>query len=112
MNRIKEIRLHQNMLQKDIESMLNIGRGTLSNYENEKRSLNPDLINRLCDIFGCTADYLLCRSDDPSPLISAEDLRLLQAYRAAPEHIRTALAAMLQLDEKETPAAQKERAAG
>lgn len=112
MNRIKEMRLHQNMLQKDIESMLNIGRGTLSNYENEKRSLNPELINRLCDIFGCTADYLLCRSDNPAPLISAEDLQLLQAYKAAPDHIRTAIAAMLQLDKKETPAAPKERAAG
>jgi len=112
MNRIKDLRSSQGLLQKDIETALNIGRSTLSNYENEKRSLNPDLINKLCDIFGVTADYLLCRSDNPSPVVLPDDLALLRAYRAAPDHIRTAIRSMLQMDEKDTQAAHEARAAG
>lgn len=112
MNRIRELRDDKNMTQNDLAAAMNCTKVTISRYETGQHEIDSATINRLCDIFDCTADYLLCRSDNPSPLISAEDLRLLQAYRAAPEHIRTAIAAMLQLDEKETPAAQKERAAG
>ena len=112
MNRIRELRDDKNMTQNDLAAAMNCTKVTISRYETGQHEIDSATINRLCDIFGCTADYLLCRSDDPSPLISAEDLRLLQAYKAAPDHIRAALAAMLQLDKKETPAAPKERAAG
>lgn len=113
MNRIRELRHNKGLLQKEIEKEINIGRGTLSNYENEKRSLTPALIGKLCDIFGVTADYLLCRSDNPAPQISPEDLALLQAYHTAPDHIQAAARSMLQVGEqKEAPAVPEARAAG
>lgn len=113
MNRIKELRHNKGLLQKDIEKEINIGRGTLSNYENEKRTLTPNLIGKLCDIFGVTADYLLCRSDNPAPQVSPEDLALLQAYHASPDHIQAAARAMLQVDtQREAPASPEARAAG
>ena len=59
-----------------------------------------------------TSDYLLCRSDNPSPVVLPEDLALLRAYHAAPDHICAAILAMLQLDGKEKPAAPESRAAG
>ena len=113
MNRIKELRLKNEWLQKDLEEKLNLGRGNISRYEKELISLSPDIISRLCDIFGVTADYLLCRSDNPAPQVSPEDLALLQAYHASPAHIQEAARAMLQVDAQPAAAASPEaRAAG
>lgn len=113
MNRIKDLRQEQGLLQRDIESALNIGRSTLSNYENEKRTLSPALINQLCDIFHVSADYLLCRSDVPDPYLSGEDAALIRAYHAAPENVRSAIDSLLQPGSgKEKPAGSEARVAG
>ena len=63
MNRIRELRIAHQMKQKELADILNVGQNSISNYEKEVRALDPDLINRLCEIFDCSADYLLCRSD-------------------------------------------------
>lgn len=63
MNRIRELRLERKMKQSELAVLLHTGRTAISNYELELRALDPDLINRLCEIFDCSADYLLCRSD-------------------------------------------------
>lgn len=101
MNRIKEIRQEQGLLQKDIETQLNLGRGTLSNYECEKRSLTPDLIGRLCDLFGCTADYLLCRSNVPLAVLTSEDAAILAAFHDAPVHVQDGIRALLNISAPE-----------
>ena len=43
------------------------------------------MINTLCEIFGVTADYLLCRSSAPTAAMTDEEAELLRAYRAASE---------------------------
>lgn len=58
-------------------------KSVISRYETERLGLDADLINRFCDLFGCTADYLLCRTESPLPVISDEDARILAAYHAA-----------------------------
>lgn len=63
MNRIRELRFENHMKQSELAKMLHVGPTAISNYELELRALDPDLINRLCEIFDCSADYLLCRSD-------------------------------------------------
>ena len=50
--------------------------------------MNPDTIFQVCDIFGCTADYLLGLSSRREPELSALDAQLLAAYHAAPPEIR------------------------
>ena len=63
MNRIRELRLALGYRQKDLAEMIGCAENSISNYEKEVRALDPGLINRLCEIFDCSADYLLCRSD-------------------------------------------------
>lgn len=63
MNRIRELRIAHQMKQKELADILHVGQTAISNYEAGIRQLDPDLINRLCEIFDCSADYLLCRSD-------------------------------------------------
>lgn len=88
MNRIKEMRQARGWLQRDLERQLNLGHGNISKYEKEERSLTPDLICRLCDLFGCTSDYLLCRSASSAVTVSDEDAALLSAYHAADDRAR------------------------
>lgn len=69
---------------------MNTKRQTVARYETEKLGIDANTICALCDIFGCTADYLLCRSDNPRPVIPDEKAALLDAYdRATPEVQRT-----------------------
>lgn len=63
MNRIRELRIACGMKQIELAQLLHMGQTAISNYELELRALDPDLINQLCEIFDCSADYLLCRSD-------------------------------------------------
>ena len=89
MNRIKELRQQKGWNQVDLADRLKVGKNTISRYESEKRQLDPDTILRLCEIFGCTSDYLLGRSEIPTPQISDEEWRLLAAWRQADDRART-----------------------
>lgn len=106
MNRIKELRASNDMKQTDLAKLLNCSPTTISNYEVGYRDLDSDTICRLCDIFGCTADYLLGRSTNPEPAISDADAALLQAYHAAPPSVAAAITTLLQPYQKETEADQ------
>ena len=89
MNRIKELRLAKGWLQADLAGMLSTGKNTVSRYETEMRQLDVETIHKLCDIFGCTADYLLGRSEQPAPDLSDEEWRVVAALREADEDART-----------------------
>ena len=88
MNRIKDLRLGRGMRQPDLADLLNCTAMTVSRYE--RGEADPDLvtIHRLCDIFGCSADYLLGRSPLPSPELTPEEEDLLLSWRRATPEIR------------------------
>lgn len=88
MNKIRDLRASKGLKQSDLAKMLNCSNTAISNYETGFRDIDSVTIGRLCDIFGCTADYLLGRSELPTPEISAEESRLLQAFRRADDHSR------------------------
>ena len=83
MNRIRDLRVKNGMKQAELADLLNTKPQTVSRYEKEERGLDVDTIFRLCEIFGCSADYLLGRSELPSGGLSAEEEALLLAWRAA-----------------------------
>ena len=105
-NRIKELRQLKQWRQEDLAEKLNAKKNTISRYENGKLGLESKTICALCGIFGVTADYLLCLSDIPNPIISEEDAALLKAYHAADERSRAAIDALL----APLPAVDKEKA--
>lgn len=88
MNRIKDLRQTHGMSQADLARQLSIARTAVSKYENGQLDIGSTTINRLCDIFGCSADYLLGRSPVPTPELSPEEETLLLSWRAAPAEIR------------------------
>lgn len=88
MNKIRDLRAIRGLKQSDLAKMLNCSNTAISNYETGLRDVDSETICKLCEIFGCTADYLLGRSLLPTPEISAEEARLLQAYRRCDDRAR------------------------
>lgn len=88
MNKLKEMRLAANMKQSDLGALMNCSPQSISNYELGLRDLDSSSICKLCEIFGCTADYLLGRSSLPTAELSEEESRLLQAYRRGDDRAR------------------------
>lgn len=88
MNRIRELRQQNGWTQDDLAVRMNTKRQAIGHYETGARGIDADTICRLCDIFGCTADYLLGRSPMATPDLDPAEEDLLLAWRAAPSEIR------------------------
>ena len=87
MTRLKELRMKHQMKQSEVASLLNLSPSAISNYEQGIREMDAEAICRLCEVFGCTADYLLGRSFVPSSELSVEESALVAAWRKAPKEI-------------------------
>ena len=88
MNRVKELRLEKQMRQADLAVLLNTKPQTISNYETGSRGLDVDTIDRLCEIFNCSADYLLGRSPLKTMNLTSEEQMLILAHRRADERAK------------------------
>ena len=102
MNRIKDLRVSRGWTQQDLAEKMNTAKSVISRYEKERLGLDVDLIVRFCDIFGCTADYLLGRSLSPLPAVNDAQARLLAAYDAADPTVRESIDHLLKLDVPES----------
>ena len=67
MNRIAELRKAQNMSQKQFSRLLNVAQNTISQWETEQRDIDSSTLLKISEYFGVTTDYLLGRTDDPTP---------------------------------------------
>lgn len=95
MNRIRELREANGWTQTQLGKRIGVAKTTITGYEREDRQPTPATICALCDLFGCTADYLLGRSTSPLPVISPEDAAVLDAYHALPLELRRAVDGIL-----------------
>lgn len=102
MNRIRELRLQNGWRQEDLADRLNTKYQTVGHYETGRRGPDVETILKLCEIFDCSADYLLGRSALPSPDLSEEEAELVLAFRRgddrAREMVRLALAPFMRED--------------
>ena len=96
MNKIRALRLENGMKQSDLAALLNTKPQTVSHYEKGDRGLDVETILRLCEIFGCTADYLLGRSRLQEPGLSDEEESMLLAWRRADDRTRELVGLALQ----------------
>ena len=61
--RLKQIRLENNLRQKDLSNEINVSVIALSYYETDKREPNLRVIRLICTYFNVSSDYLLGLSD-------------------------------------------------
>ena len=62
--RLKELRKSSGLTQEQLANYLDVDQSNIAKLENGTRSLNITLIEKLCDLFGCSEAYLLGKSDD------------------------------------------------
>ena len=67
MNRIKKLREEFQMTQQELADKLNGAKSTIAMYENETRKPSMEVLIKLSEIFNCSIDYLLGKSDIKNP---------------------------------------------
>lgn len=67
MNRIKKLREDFGYTQQDLANKINGAKSTIAMYENETRKPSLEILIKLSDIFNCSIDYLLGKSDIRNP---------------------------------------------
>ena len=64
---IKKIRQDNNLTQEELAKRINTSRSNIANYENDKNMPSIDILEKLSEIFNCSIDYLLGKSDIKNP---------------------------------------------
>lgn len=62
--RIKELRIANNLTQKEVANVIGMSLMAYAHYELGDRQPSLDTVNKLCDLFEVTSDYLLGRTDN------------------------------------------------
>lgn len=63
-NRLKELRLSKGMSQTQLGIKFNLGKTTVSHYENSERDMPTELLLRLAEFFNVSVEYLLGAGTD------------------------------------------------
>ena len=62
-SRLKELRIEKKSSQKEVASDIGISITTISQYENDSRFPNEEMLKRLCTYYQISSDYLLGLTD-------------------------------------------------
>lgn len=63
MNRIKKLREEFKYTQQDLADRLDGSKSVIGLYENETRKPSMEVLIKLSEIFDCSIDYILCKTD-------------------------------------------------
>lgn len=62
-SRIKKLRTENKITQDTLAKILNIGKSTISQYENNVNKPDIDMLKKIAEYFGVSLDWLMCRTD-------------------------------------------------
>lgn len=65
--RIRNLREDKDLNQEDLAEYLNCTQACYSNYENGKRDIPTETLNKLADFYNVSIDYLLGRTNIKEP---------------------------------------------
>ena len=66
-NNLKKIRQENEITQEELAKKINTSRSNIANYENDKNMPSIEILNKLSEIFNCSIDYLLGKSNVRNP---------------------------------------------
>ena len=72
--RFKAARKVNGYTQMMLAEKLHLSRPTITMWETGKNQPTPDMLSQMADLFHCTVDYLLGRSDSPMEVCGSNDL--------------------------------------
>lgn len=64
---LKKIRQDSDLTQEELAKRIDTSRSNIANYENDKNMPSIDILEKLSEIFNCSIDYLLGKSDVKNP---------------------------------------------
>lgn len=67
MNRIKQLREEFSLTQQELADKLDGAKSTIAMYEKGDRNPSLEVLMKLAEIFNCSMDYILCKSDIRNP---------------------------------------------
>ncbi len=90
---LSALRREKNISQRTAAAELGISQALLSHYENGAREPGLGFVCRACDYYGVTADYLLCRTEEPDAAASfcRASLSFLEQIRTVADRAEMAL---------------------
>ena len=65
--RMRELREDHDLTQKQVAAQLSMSQPQYFRYEQGYRDIPTDILIRLADLYQCSTDYILGRTDDPAP---------------------------------------------
>lgn len=74
MNRIKTLREEFRFTQQDLANKLESSKSVIGLYENETRKPSMEVLIKLSEIFNCSIDYILCKTDVKNPREQIDDV--------------------------------------
>ena len=67
-NRLKQLRKESKITQEQLAQYLEVDQSMITKLENGSRNLNVTLIDKICNLFGCSEKYLMGEDDVYIPL--------------------------------------------
>lgn len=61
--RLKKLRIEKDISQEDLARLLSVSRTSVTNYELGRNEASSQVLNKLSEIFDCSIDYLLGKTD-------------------------------------------------
>lgn len=94
--RLKQLRKESRITQEQLANYLQVDQTMVTRMENGERNLNTTLVEKICNLFGCSEKYLMGEEDEYIPLnfafrsngIQAEDLESIAAVNKIVMNIR------------------------
>lgn len=94
--RFKELRESSNLTQIQLANFLNIDQSYISKFEKGERNISVDILEKVCDLFGCDLKYFEDEKEEYIPMeiafrsnkIQTEDLEVISAINKVAMNIR------------------------
>ena len=65
--RIRDLREDRDLTQAQVGAAIGVSQRTYAYYESGQRMIPPQILGALADYYGVSVDYMLERTDEPTP---------------------------------------------
>jgi len=94
--RFKEIRENSNLTQAQLADFLNVDQSYISKFEKGERNISVDILEKVCDLFGCNLKYFEDEKEKYTPMeiafrsnkLQTDDLEAISAINKIAMNIR------------------------
>lgn len=80
-NRLRNLRISENITGVELGKVLNVTKVAISNWESGKRTPDQETLTKIADYFDVTTDYLLGRTDEKQPKERFQGVNTISAHR-------------------------------